>query len=212
MRAGRRSRPGRCPDSGGTGPAQASRHAILTALCRAEASRLQERDEPAGWITVAEGFDAIGRPYPAAYARFRTAGAILRQRGSRPDARAALAAARSTALRLRAAPLLAEIDLLARQARLALPTGDGGGPPSTERPEGTDLGLTDREREVLRLIAAGWSNQAIADVLFISRKTASVHASNIFDKLGAANRAEAAAIAHRLGLAGDVPPPPRAQG
>ena len=48
---------------------------------------------------------------------------------------------------------------------------------------------------MLRLIAAGWSNQQIADALFISRKTASVHASHIFDKLGAANRVDAAAIA-----------------
>ena len=62
------------------------------------------------------------------------------------------------------------------------------------------------------MIAAGWSNQEIADTLFISRKTASVHASNIFDKLGAANRNEAAAIAHRLGLSGDAPPPPRTGG
>ena len=51
-------------------------------------------------------------------------------------------------------------------------------------------------------IAAGWTNQEIADALFISRKTASVHASHIFDKLGAANRAEAGAMAHRLGLGG----------
>ena len=57
-------------------------------------------------------------------------------------------------------------------------------------------------------MAAGWSNQEIADALFISRKTASVHASHIFDKLGATNRAEAAAIAHRLGLAGETGPPP----
>ena len=46
------------------------------------------------------------------------------------------------------------------------------------------------------------------DALFISRKTVSVHASHIFDKLGAGNRSEAAAIAHRLGLDVDAPPPP----
>jgi DNA-binding NarL/FixJ family response regulator len=67
--------------------------------------------------------------------------------------------------------------------------------------------LTERENEVLRLIAAGWSNQQIADELFISRKTASVHASHIFDKLGAANRIDAAAIARRLGLDPGPPPP-----
>ena len=40
-------------------------------------------------------------------------------------------------------------------------------------------------------MAAGWSNQEIGDALFISRKTVSVHASHIFDKLGAGNRSEA---------------------
>ena len=57
---------------------------------------------------------------------------------------------------------------------------------------------------MIRLVAAGRSNQQIADELFITRKTASVHVSNILGKLGAANRVEAAAIAQRLGL-GEAP-------
>jgi DNA-binding NarL/FixJ family response regulator len=57
-------------------------------------------------------------------------------------------------------------------------------------------------------VAGGWSNQQIADALFISRKTASVHVSNILGKLGAGSRVEAAAIAHRLGLGADAPLPP----
>ena len=85
---------------------------------------------------------------------------------------------------------------------------DGTPTPDPASDAGTPLGLTDRETEVLGLIAAGWSNQEIADALFISRKTVSVHASHIFDKLGAGNRSEAAAIAHRLGLSGNAPPPP----
>ena len=54
---------------------------------------------------------------------------------------------------------------------------------------------------MLRLIAAGRSNREIASALFIAPKTASVHVSNILGKLGAASRTEAAAIAHREGLA-----------
>jgi len=71
--------------------------------------------------------------------------------------------------------------------------------PAGEQPPGI-LGLTTREMEVLRLVAAGRSNRNIAAELFISAKTASVHVSNILAKLGATSRTEAAAIAHQVGL------------
>ena len=64
------------------------------------------------------------------------------------------------------------------------------------------FGLTDRERDVLALLAAGKSNPEIARTLFISAKTASVHVSNIMAKLGVRRRGEAAAVAHRLGVTG----------
>jgi DNA-binding CsgD family transcriptional regulator len=63
-------------------------------------------------------------------------------------------------------------------------------------------GLSGREVEVLRLIAAGCSNRAIAETLFISPNTVLHHVSNIFAKTGVANRAEAAAYATRHGLVG----------
>ena len=66
------------------------------------------------------------------------------------------------------------------------------------RPE--RLGLTAREEEVLRLVADGRSNSQIAETLFISRKTASVHVSNILSKLGVSSRVQAAAVAHRQGI------------
>ncbi|WUH78902.1 response regulator transcription factor [Streptomyces sp. NBC_00435] len=68
------------------------------------------------------------------------------------------------------------------------------------------MGLTSRERDVLRLVAVGHTNRQIAEELFISPKTASVHVSNILAKLGVAGRGEAAALAHRLRLFGSGSP------
>ena len=60
------------------------------------------------------------------------------------------------------------------------------------------VGLTSREAEVLALVARGYTNREIATELVISVKTAGVHVSHILSKLGAPNRIEAAAIAHRF--------------
>jgi DNA-binding NarL/FixJ family response regulator len=62
------------------------------------------------------------------------------------------------------------------------------------------FGLTTREREVLALVAEGYTNRRIADTLFISESTAGVHVSHILAKIGVESRTEAAAIAARLGL------------
>jgi DNA-binding CsgD family transcriptional regulator len=62
------------------------------------------------------------------------------------------------------------------------------------------FGLPHREREVLSLVAEGRTNGEVGAALFITTKTASVHVSNILAKLGVANRGEAAAVAHRLGI------------
>jgi len=80
----------------------------------------------------------------------------------------------------------------ARRGRL------NGTAPSAAR---SPYGLTPRELEVLRLVAQGRTNREIAEVLFISAKTVSVHVSNILAKLQVPTRGEAAATAHRLGLA-----------
>jgi DNA-binding NarL/FixJ family response regulator len=61
-------------------------------------------------------------------------------------------------------------------------------------------GLTSRELDVLRLIAAGRTNPEIGQALYMSPKTASVHVSRILSKLDVKTRTEAAGVAHRLGL------------
>jgi DNA-binding NarL/FixJ family response regulator len=96
------------------------------------------------------------------------------------------------------------MESLGRRARIDLATAaDPGDETRAEDPRATGvrrLGLTPRETEVLGLVAEGHTNRQIAERLFISVKTASVHVSNILAKLGVANRAEAAVAAHRLGL------------
>jgi DNA-binding CsgD family transcriptional regulator len=109
--------------------------------------------------------------------------------GQRSEAAALLAEARSTLLALGAEPAMRRASDLAVRLELSL---------AGEEP---DSGLTQREREVLRLLVAGRSNQAIADELFISWTTARTHVSNIFRKLGVSTRAEAVDAAHRRGIA-----------
>jgi DNA-binding NarL/FixJ family response regulator len=63
-----------------------------------------------------------------------------------------------------------------------------------------DGGLTPRELEVLGLLVEGRSNRQIAEELFISGKTASVHVTRILAKLGVHSRRDAAVLARQLGL------------
>ena len=183
------------------------RGAALAALIAAERARVAGGGSVADWAAVADAWTRAGRPFPTAYARFREAEANLTTR----DRRAAEVAARSgyeLAVGLDARPLMAELEQLARLGHLDL--GSALVPATKPADPGSAFGFTTREAEVLQLVAGGWTNQQIADALFISRKTASVHVSNILGKLGVDSRVEAAAIAHRIGIARDAPPPPDA--
>jgi DNA-binding CsgD family transcriptional regulator len=169
-------------------------------LARAEAEydRARGRNSPSAWEKVLAEFGPQ-YTYETARVQWRLAEALA-EAGRRDEASAVWRAAFQTAAELRAAPLRAVLDDLARRARLD--TGAVGGRNAHARDGGGGaLGaLTDREREVLRLLARGLSNREIGAELFISVKTASVHVSNILGKLGAASRTEAAAIAHREGV------------
>lgn len=72
---------------------------------------------------------------------------------------------------------------------------------SEHAPSLAGLGLTPRERDVLRIMASGRSNQDIADALFVSVGTVKVHVTHILAKLGVKSRAAATDYAHRHGLA-----------
>lgn len=164
----------------------------------AELLRAEGRESAERWAEVAAAFAPLDRPYLYAVVRRRTAEALLNEGGGREEATDLLRAAHSTARSLGARLLAEDVELLARRARISL-TGPEPAPPAAPAPA-EDLGLTSREQDVLRLVAAGRTNRQIAEELFISPKTASVHVSNILAKLGVGGRGEAAALAHRLRL------------
>jgi DNA-binding CsgD family transcriptional regulator len=177
-------------------PELAAWHA--TAL--AERTRQQGPADPAAWATAAAAWERLGQPYRAAYAAFRQAEA-LSAGGDRDRATTVLRRAAAITGRLDARPLDSEVTALARRARLQLtPPARTAAPAAGPPAPAAQLGLTPREAAVLALVAAGRSNRQIAQALFISPSTASVHVSNILAKLGVTSRVEAAAIAHRLGL------------
>jgi len=93
--------------------------------------------------------------------------------------------------------------VLLSEVRAFLASGPGAEEAEVPQPAAavSNSGLSRREIEVLRLIAAGKSNPQIADELVISLNTVQHHVSNILSKTGLANRTEAAAYAHRSGLA-----------
>lgn len=166
------------------------------ATARADLARAEHgtgRQTIKAWASAVAA--AGGRPYLEAYARWRLASALLADRRRTDEAAAQIDAASTLARGLEAQPLLDAISLLADRAGI----GKGNTQHERERP----FGLTERELEVLGLLATGLGNGDIAERLFISPKTASVHVSNIYGKLGVESRVAAATLAHELGLAAD---------
>jgi DNA-binding CsgD family transcriptional regulator len=177
-------------------PPEAARSALLAA----EDARLREEGEAQAWAAAVRACRESDEAYPLAYALFRRAEALATE--SETEAAEAAAEALGVATEVGAVPLAREIEALTRRARLR--TGLAGSsreaaPITAQEPE-DEFGLTPREREVLALVADGRSNGQIAERLFITTKTASVHVSNILAKLDVASRVEAAALAHRRGL------------
>ncbi len=168
------------------------------ALTGAELTRARQQPDPGAWEAAVTGWDALDHPYRAAYARWRRAEALTLTQRDPHTLQRVLQEAHATTSALGARPLREAIEASAARAGLRLPAAPQ--PETGATPDPLDeLGLTAREREVLRLLGAGRTNQQISEQLVIARKTASVHVSNILRKLDVSNRAEAAAVAHRLG-------------
>ena len=172
------------------------------ATSEAELSRARGEDDPALWAEAAAGWERVERPYNRAIARWRQAQAELAA-ADRAAAAESLADAIALAEELGAQWLAVEAKGFGARARLTLTAvtdADADGAPEPE-----PFGLTPRERQVLGLLAIGATNREIAEQLFMAEKTASVHVSRILTKLDVRSRTEAAAVAHRHGLASEAP-------
>jgi DNA-binding CsgD family transcriptional regulator len=132
-----------------------------------------------------EAWSALDAPYDAARVRAMTA-AACRRLGDTDGAAVEADVARRVFERLGAAPDLARLDADATTSRGTTVT--------------SPRGLSAREVEVLRLVATGLTNRAIADALTISERTVDRHVSNIFTKLDVSTRAAATAFAYEQRL------------
>lgn len=144
---------------------------------------------------AADCFGAAHAPFETARVRVELARA-LRALGFGSSALRETEAALATFIELGAAGEAARARSL--MAELA-----GAAPPQPAGRASSDLGLTEREAEILRLIASGLSNRAIADELVLSVRTVERHISNLYGKLGVDGRTARAAVtarAFRLGL------------
>ena len=178
------------------------------ASARAHLARAGGAAEPALDAATAAAWRAVARPYPAAIAELRRA-ETLAARGDRDAAAAQLAEVLTAADALGAAWLRGEAEGLAARARLTVAAGvDGEAAPEPAAEGGDPFGLTPRERQVLALVADGATNREIGAQLYMAEKTASVHVSRILAKLDVRSRTEAAAVAHRFGLARPSADPP----
>jgi DNA-binding CsgD family transcriptional regulator len=148
--------------------------AVLLAEGDAQAALTRSRTAWRAWLEL----DA---PYEAARCRL-LAGLACRKLGDEDSALMEFDAARAVFVELGARPALADLEHVTGAAGTA------------------EIGLSARELEVLRAVAAGKTNRTIAGELFLSQKTVDRHVSNIFTKIGVSSRAAATAYAYQQKL------------
>jgi DNA-binding CsgD family transcriptional regulator len=158
---------------------------LAAVAAHAQGAVLLAEGDPRGALAVLRGawlaWQDLEVPYQAARVRVLI-GLACRELGDQDGAEMELDAARWVFRQLGAAPDLARVETLSQRA------------------DARSGGLTARELQVLRLVAAGATNKAIAADLFISERTVDRHMSNIYAKLGVSSRAAATAHAYQHGL------------
>jgi DNA-binding NarL/FixJ family response regulator len=158
---------------------------LLAVAAHAQGAVLLAEGDPraalAGLRAAALAWQDLEVPYEVGRVRVLI-GLACRELGDHDGAEMELDAARQSFSQLAATPDLARVEALSPRA--AARAG----------------GLTARERQVLRLVAAGATNKAVAADLIVSERTVDRHLSNIYTKLGVSSRAAAVAFAYRHGL------------
>ena len=199
-------------------PALAQQAEAWLALCEAELVRASGGALPDPWAEAASRFDRLQLPYEQAYALMRRGQSALAAGQPRSGVAESLREAQAIAMHLGARPLLRRLEDLGARAGVRFdpiessasrprPPEQAASRNGKRDPLTSRYALTRRELEVLDLLVDGRTDGEIADDLYISKKTVSVHVNNIKGKLGAESRVGivTAAISRRLVDGPNVP-------
>jgi DNA-binding CsgD family transcriptional regulator len=168
------------------------------ALCQAETKRCMAKEPTSeAWRAASQRCQAADMRWEEAIASWRWAQALLAEGANRSAIATPLRSAHSYAAKVEAVPLRSKVEALAASCRISL--DQPAPPPGPETGPAPFNTLTKREQEVLSYLVAGRTYNEIAEALFISEKTVSVHVSNLLRKTGTSSRHEVSALALRTG-------------
>ncbi len=171
----------------------------MRALFTAEEARCgSEAGTSAVWREAVQRCHAAGMRWEEGLASWRLAQALIDEGAARAVTAVPLRSVHHFAVDVGSVPLRREAETLAALGKI--PLEEPSVPPHDEAPP-PFRSLTKREHEVLAHLVSGRTYAEIADALFISEKTVSVHVSNLLRKTGTSSRREVAALALRLGQA-----------